>query len=127
MDSTRVLLIEDDSLIANGLQMLLEFRGYVVKHASDGRQGMQILEGFQPDLIITDMVMPEMDGTAVIRAVRAINPEIPVLAISGMGPEDGELYLSLAKKLGANAVLRKPVMPSEVIAAVSRLLSKPAC
>jgi DNA-binding response OmpR family regulator len=122
MSPTKVLLIEDDLLIANGLQMLLEFRGFEVRHAGNGSEGMKLLSHFTPDLIITDMVMPVMDGTEVIRAVREQNPDIPVLAISGMGPEDGELYLKLARKLGANTVLRKPVHPKEVIAAIQRLM-----
>lgn len=124
MSPTKVLLIEDDLLIANGLEMLLEFRGFEVRHASNGAVGMDVLNSFMPDLIITDMVMPVMDGTEVIRTVRQRNPDIPVLAMSGMGPEDGELYLKLARKLGANTVLRKPVRPSEVIAAIHSLMAR---
>lgn len=122
MSSSRILIIEDDPLVADALQSLLKFRGYEVDHANNGSAGLQAVNQSAPDLIITDMVLPELDGVSLLRAIRTLHPKVPVLAISGMGPEHGKLYLNLASKLGANAVLRKPVRAGELIATIHRLL-----
>jgi DNA-binding response OmpR family regulator len=123
MSQTKILIIEDDRQVADALQLMLEFRGYAVDQANDGSAGLRAIKASSPDIIITDMVLPELDGIGVLKAIRTEYPKIPVLAISGMGPEHGDLYLNLASKLGANAILRKPVRTGELLDAINRLLS----
>jgi CheY-like chemotaxis protein len=122
MEAAKILLIEDDPLVLSALATVLEFRGFEVSATANGQEAVGMLGSFRPDVLITDMVMPEMDGVELIKKVRSQGRDIPILAISGLGPEDGELYLRLAQKIGADAVLRKPVKGDVLVSAIRRLL-----
>jgi CheY-like chemotaxis protein len=73
--------------------------------------------------LITDIVMPEMDGVETLRAARQLDPDLPILAISGGGSFDPKDYLGIAQAFGATAVLPKPFRPAELVEMVSRLLA----
>jgi CheY-like chemotaxis protein len=69
------------------------------------------------DLLVTDIVMPERDGFETIAALRQSHPQLPVIAMSGNAPMTMDLYLNIAKKLGAFRVLNKPFRPDQLLVA----------
>ena len=78
----------------------------------------------RPDLLITDIFMPEMEGLETIRQARALQPGLPIIAMSGFSFEERD-YLGVAEKFGALASLRKPFRPTELLDLVNRLLTAP--
>lgn len=117
-----VLVIEDDEQIRLILRQVLEEEGYDVLEARDGIEGTRVYRERSPDLVITDMVMPEKDGIETIADLRSISPVAKIIAISGgdrLGPEP---YLATAKGLGAANVFTKPFMIRELLEAVKRAL-----
>jgi CheY-like chemotaxis protein len=103
----RVLVIEDGADAAVTLREVLEFGGHVVKVASSGSEGLAVARSFGPDVVICDIGLPEMDGYAVARAMRA-DPNlhgVTLVALTGYaGPED----VTRAKDAGFDAHLAKP-------------------
>jgi len=106
------------------LRETLERRGHIVDEAADGREALQRLTEHQPDLVITDLVMPEMEGIETIQALRRKCPTIPIIAISGGGRVGPENYLSLAEQIGANRTFAKPFRLDEILTAVRELTAK---
>lgn len=119
---SQILVIDDDSLLRTTLRAVLERMGHQVVLAEHGQRAVQIMNEplKSPDLVITDMVMPEMDGLEVIHYFRMHHPNIPIIAISGEMPES---FLHLAGRLGARATMRKPLQNAELGATVERLLT----
>jgi DNA-binding response OmpR family regulator len=126
MKLAKILVVEDDPLVADAIRTLLDSRGYEVEVAHDGKEVMSSWQNISPDLIITDMVMPELDGVNLIRSIRASHPSLPVIAISGVGPESGALYLKFASLIGANVTLQKPFNSRDLLSAVSGVLAPAA-
>ena len=79
-----------------------------MREAADGRKGIAQLAEFDADIVITDIVMPDMDGMEVIRDIHAGYPEVKIIAISGGGRLQPESYLDVAQVLGVHATLKKP-------------------
>lgn len=105
---THILLIEDDELIRESLSIGLEDGGYTVTLAADGKEGTALLDKIVVDLVITDLVMPEMEGIEVIQHIKQKFPNQKIIGISGGGRNSATTYLNLAETLGADAVLQKP-------------------
>ncbi len=104
-----ILVIDDDKSIQIVFKQFLERKGHDVLLADDGRQGMQLINQSDLDLIITDIMMPEMDGLEILLEIRNSKQTIPIIAISG-GMRDLPLnFLSQAKLFGARQVLEKPI------------------
>jgi CheY-like chemotaxis protein len=104
-----VLVIDDDPCIREELRDALQAWGYTVVEAENGKEGIKQVETSAPDVVITDIMMPEMDGIEVIRTLRASHPGLRIVALSG-GDSQGYMgYLSAAGKLGADEVVSKPV------------------
>ena len=100
----RVLLVEDDPDQFDAIAFALDSAGYQVEHARDGSEALAVLQRFQPDVIVTDLVMPGMSGDEFIRAVRKrTGPQPRVLVVSGL-----EGLNSRYSALGADAFLNKP-------------------
>lgn len=120
---SRILVIDDDSLLRATLRVAFGKVGHQVEVAEHGQKAVQIMNEalFLPDLVITDMVMPEMDGLEVIQYFRTHYPDIPLLAISGEAPES---FLHLAGRLGARATMRKPLPHAGLLELVERLLNE---
>lgn len=119
----RILLIDDEDLVRSTLRYALERAGHGVSEAGNGREGMSALEGGDIDLVITDILMPEMEGIETIRAAKKARPDLKVIAMSGaaVGAVD---FLHLAARLGADEVLRKPFGARALIEAVERCLTQ---
>lgn len=103
-----ILLIEDDLLVRQALVNSLETAGHRVHAASDGREGLRIFADFTPDLIITDIFMPETEGIETIVDIRKRDRNIPIIAMSGYAEIGGIDFLRTATALGANTTLKKP-------------------
>ena len=118
----RILVIEDSDPIRSFLRDTLEFAGHTVIEARNGHEGLALLPHRTVDLVITDIVMPEMEGFEVLREVRRTDPGMKIIAISGAGPDGGTNYLQTAKLMGAGKVLTKPFSVDVLLAAVNDLL-----
>lgn len=106
------------------LRMILEEAGYEVDDAENGAKGFERIAERTPDLVVTDIIMPEKEGLEVIATLRRDYPRVPIIAISGggrLGPED---YLDLAGRLGADSVFIKPVDRDDLLHVVSELLER---
>mgnify|MGYP002784646667 CR=1 FL=1 len=114
----KILVVEDEIVVAMSVEMILEAEGYAVVLATDGREGLALAEQEQPDLIITDLMMPRMDGMAMLGRLRAAGVTTPAVLTTWI-PE-GRL---LRNPHGPYDVfLGKPFSDAELIAAVDRLL-----
>lgn len=118
----RVLVIDDDEQMRTLLRQVMEWSGYTVTDAENGRKGMQRQREHPADLVITDLIMPEQEGLETISKLKKEYPDIKIVAISGGGRIGPEAYLPAAQELGADLVFRKPFDVKEFVAAVRELL-----
>lgn len=119
----RVLVIDDEANARDTIAMMLENGGYEVRQAADGNGGLRALQEGTVDLVITDLIMPEKEGIETIVEIRKRWPDIRIIAISGGGRVSNLDFLEIARKLGANAILRKPFTRSQLLECVKRALS----
>lgn len=119
---SKILVVEDDSALRRLVTTVLARRNFSVAEAADGGEALAILSTTAFDLVITDILMPEIEGLELVRFVRARHPGAKVMAVSGGGSHLVS-YTQLAKQLGADEVLAKPFTPAELVAVVERLLS----
>ena len=119
----KILIIDDDPSILTMIKRMLEKAGYDVDIASDGSEGLQKIESCTPDLLVTDIVMPEKEGLELIFYLRRKNPGLKIVAISGGGRFNYEGYLTSAKLLGADLTFQKPLAHKEFVQAVSDLIN----
>ena len=120
----KILIIDDEELIRKMLRKLFKKNGYDVMEAHNGNQGIKLFKDYDPDLIITDLIMPEKEGLETIKKIKKLNPEIKIIAISGGGVVDPSMYLKLAKKFGAQYSFKKPIENEKLLMAVKNLLNK---
>ena len=118
-----ILLIEDDPLMRRTLRHGLERADHSVVEAEDGQIGLSKFSESRPDLVVTDIVMPNREGVETIQALRGMDPHVPIIAISGGGSVGPDLFLELAQHLGATRTLAKPMRNSELIEAVAECLA----
>lgn len=119
----RILIIDDDSSLRRLLRRFLENAGYEVADASNGRIALEMQRNNPADLIITDIFMPEKEGTEFIMDMSDEFPKVKVIAMSGGGNIADVDYLNLAQNLGALRTFQKPFSQRELLAAVEELLS----
>lgn len=119
-----ILVVDDDADVRELLCRTLEQNGYAAAAACGGAQALRQASDDAPDLVITDVVMPGMDGFEVLRRLRDLVPRAGVLVMSGGGRLGLDLYMETARSLGASAVLRKPFTRSEMLDAVRRALPR---
>ncbi len=119
---SRILLIEDNPLVRTMLSELLADVGHTVIEAGDGREGLKQFQLVDPELIITDLVMPEVEGIEVLMKLRKIRATAKIIVISGGVRGHGADFLEIAKSLGASKVLAKPFSNEALLAAISELL-----
>lgn len=116
----RILLVDDDLAIRVLYTHVLSAAGFEVQTAHHGKEGLELIPDFQPDLIILDLVMPEQEGIETIVKLQQGNEALPILAISGaVGAHE---YLKIAGLLGARRALAKPITPEQLLHAVRSVL-----
>lgn len=111
----RILVIDDDTEVLSFLGEMLEKAGYGVDVAPDGRVGLDIARQKSFDVVITDIIMPEKEGIEVIMGIRGQNPDAKIIAISGGGRIDANVYLDMAERLGVVKTFRKPFTRREML------------
>ena len=119
-----ILIIDDDDQIRRVLRKTLERDGYDVADAPNGKEGIRLYRENPADLVITDIIMPEKEGIETIMDLRREFPEVKIIAMSGggrIGPED---YLNMAKGLGAQRTLTKPLERDELLKMVMELINE---
>lgn len=111
----KVLVIDDEAAMRTLFSAVLREAGHEVYEAADGRAGLALYHQHRPELVITDIIMPNQEGIETIRLLHAENPEVKIIAISG-GGRIGELdFLRIAKEFGAVATLAKPFRKQEFL------------
>lgn len=121
------ILVIDDSDIARALvRRMLERERHRVIEAADGDVGIESFRRELPDLVITDLIMPNREGIETIREIRRMRPDAKIIAMSGSVKLIGGIYLDAAKKLGADEVLVKPFSRALLASTVHRLLDNAA-
>lgn len=117
-----ILLLDDETFIQDLFSQFLTHEGYNVECVSNGREGLQKLREFDADLVITDIMMPEMDGLEVVREIRKNRSDLPVIAISGGMRNAAVNFVSVAKEFGADAIFEKPVSLSDLLSSIKQLV-----
>ena len=115
-----VLVVEDESYVQTFIENALKVSGHQVVLTGSAREAFFLCQEKAFDLIITDIVMPEMDGFELISALHESNSQLPILAISGAF-EDA---LKIAERLGTAGTLKKPFGPDDLLAMVDKILGK---
>lgn len=119
-DAKKIVLAEDNSTLSLLLKFRLEKEGYKLLIAADGKEAIELIEQHNPELILTDIMMPFISGLEVISHVRnKLNLQTPIIVFSAAGQE--EMVLK-AFNLGANDFMGKPFSPNELVIRVKRLL-----
>ena len=121
----QALVIEDDPELRRILKMSLEAADIETLTAADGKRGLDLMKGTRFDFIVTDILMPTMDGLEVIQAVRADHKDVKIIAISGGGRrQPGAQVLGIAEIFGADATLFKPFTRKELLAAIEAVVGE---
>lgn len=117
---TTLVLVEDDRLIAEPLVRTLRGMGYAVYHAQDGLTGLETVRTTQPDLVILDIMLPEMDGWEVCKAIRKTSV-VPIMMLTALNDEIDRI---LGLELGADDYVTKPFSTRELMAHIKALLRR---
>jgi CheY-like chemotaxis protein len=120
---TRIVLVDDDPLFRRMLADTLEDLGHEVRQAENGTQGLAAVRADPPDVVITDIIMPDTEGIETIFHLRRQHPQVKVIAISGGGRITAEDHLHAAKLMGAGRVLAKPFSAAEIESAIRELVA----
>ncbi|MBW6432076.1 response regulator [Patescibacteria group bacterium] len=120
----KILIIEDDRYISKMYQLKLSLEDYDVQVAENGKQGVDKIKQFMPDIVLLDILMPELDGFEVLKIVKAdpVTKEIPVLIMSNLGQED---HVEKGMKLGAlGYIVKSQYTPSKVVEKIKSVLAE---
>jgi CheY-like chemotaxis protein len=104
----KVLVIDDNEMVRTTISRILTRNGFEIVIAEDGAQGLTMFRRERPDVVITDLIMPEKEGIETMREIRQEHADAKIIAISGGGRIGDTDLLTLVKKLGATAVIPKP-------------------
>jgi DNA-binding NtrC family response regulator len=119
----KILVIDDDVIVRETIVQILEDGGHQVVSAEDGKRGMAAFRSEHPDLIITDIIMPEQEGIQTITEIRGVQPNAKIIAISGGGRIGNTDFLKIARHLGAFDAIAKPFDPDDLLSRVGRCLN----
>lgn len=121
MEKTRILLIEDEATLRLIIGETLEQEGYEVSTARDGEEGLLLLRQQTPHLVVTDIMMPHLDGFALVKELRKTHPSVPVLFLSA---RTGAQDVVTGFELGGNDYLKKPFGMAELLIRIKVLLNR---
>lgn len=120
--SKRVLIVDDEPNIVISLEFLLKREGYEVNVSRDGQEGLAAIKAKRPDLVVLDVMMPKLDGFAVLEALRA-DPELAATRVLMLTAKGREAEQKKGLGLGADAYMPKPFSTHELVAKVKELLA----
>jgi CheY-like chemotaxis protein len=118
-----ILVVDDEADVIRMITLILEDAEYRVISVTRGEDGIKRVAGEPVDLIITDIIMPDMEGIEFIRSIQATHPLLPIVAISGGGRSHNLDFLKFAKRLGAMSTLAKPFRRDELLDVVGKILA----
>jgi two-component system, OmpR family, alkaline phosphatase synthesis response regulator PhoP len=116
-----ILLVDDEANIIKLARLYLEQEGFQVQSVGSGRAALQRIDAMQPELVVLDVMLPELDGFEVCRRLRAQNNQVPILMLTARD-EDFDKILGL--ELGADDYMTKPFNPRELVARVKAILRR---
>ncbi|MFQ5973098.1 MAG: response regulator transcription factor, partial [Alphaproteobacteria bacterium] len=117
----RILLVEDDSATAQSIQMMLKSEGYVCDTTDLGEDGLEIGKLYDYDIIVLDLMLPDIDGYEVVRRLRAARVATPILILSGLSESDHKIK---GLGIGADDYLTKPFDKRELIARLQAIVRR---
>ncbi len=117
-----ILVVDDDEMMRAFIRELLKINDFKITEAANGKLGLKEFRENTPDLVITDIIMPEMEGISFIRELRSHNKDIPIIAMTGNVHGRMEEFLDISSQLGADEILRKPIKSKEFLEAISKLI-----
>lgn len=123
MPLARVLVVEDDSAIRRGVRDALEYAGYTVLEAADGREGFEVASTAEIDMVLLDIYMPRRDGLSVLEELRRVRPALPVIFLTAKGEAEDRVR---GLRLGADDYIVKPFNAGELLARVEAVLRRSA-
>ena len=121
MENVRILIIDDEKVIREGVERALSKRGYQIAKAEDGNQGLALLKEQHFDIVLTDLMMPGLDGFAVLDWIRENQPRVQVIVITGFATVTKAVT---AMKQGAFDFVGKPFTPDYIRVVVDRAIDK---
>ncbi|MCG8607790.1 response regulator [bacterium] len=113
----KILVIDDIEYLRDTISEILRRGGYDTVRAANWRAGLAMFKEYAPDLVVTDVLMPDLEGLDTIRSLKALSPNLPIIAISGSTDSP---HLQTAIELGATETLRKPFKQEDLLSAVRR-------
>ena len=119
-ETKRVLIVDDEDVVCQSYERVLSDAGYQVRSAMNGKQALQEVQKDRPDLVLTDLRMPVMDGLTIIRYLRESEPEVRVIVVTGYPSEESA---EEAAKLGVEEYLTKPLSPANLRRAATEALA----
>ena len=117
-----ILVVDDDDMMRAFIKELLIINDFKITEAANGKLGLKEFRENTPDLVITDIIMPEMEGISFIRELRSYNKDIPIIAMTGDVHGRMEEFLDISSQLGADEILRKPIKSKEFLEAINKLI-----
>jgi CheY-like chemotaxis protein len=120
----KILLVDDNEELLEVQSAFLRANDQTVITARNGKEALIQLEGGNFDIMVTDVIMPEMEGFETIMTVRKDYPHLPIIAVSGGGRVGATDYLAMAKSMGAKIALSKPVAPATLLREARYLLGE---
>jgi two-component system response regulator ResD len=118
--ANRILVVDDERIVTEVVERYLRLEGYEVKVAQDGAQALEISGEWHPDLVVLDLMLPEIDGLEVCRRLRQ-NRSVPIIMLTAKGEETDRI---VGLELGADDYIVKPFSPREVVARVKSVLRR---
>jgi len=120
-DKKKILVIDDDSDITDSIKAILTANGFDAYTASDGKEGLNAVDTFKPDLVLCDMMMERVDeGSKVALEIRRKDKKLPIFLMSSIGAATAQ-NIEL-DKLGFNGVLQKPISPDHLVKTIKKTL-----
>jgi len=120
MTKIRILIVDDEPQITRVLHRGISAQGYETRTASDGAAALEVMKEWQPDLVITDLAMPKVNGLELCRQLRATS-EIPIIVLSVRAEEQTKVQ---ALDIGADDYITKPFSPKQLISRVQEMLAR---
>lgn len=118
-----VLVVDDDQDIRSSLRTILELAHHRVLEAQHGLEALKMVESDEPDLMLLDIIMPEMDGLETLKELRRTHHRFPIVAMPAHGTTSRAWYADVARMFGADEVLEKPFTESDVMKVLDRTVA----
>jgi len=115
---SRILIVDDEEFVRDFVRATVVRAGHTAAEAKNGREAMELFATFEPDCVITDLIMPEQEGMETIIKLRQQTRPVRIVAITGGFHPLGSVFLKTAGELGADAVLSKPFTINDLLGAI---------